>query len=449
MALNLEKRLDGTFFFRRTYLKDGKQKALRVSLKTKSYKTAKILAIQILAGVEMDKLLANILSNPSSIKKLEVEYDDKRDIKKVVVNNDADKQYFLEVQESIEKQRQAEHQRTIELIKLQRQIPASDHVSNTTKLNETVISELLDEYISSSKITPDVLSKYKRVIGDFVAFCKKSEIYYLHQVTRKIANTYLKDMRNSGKEDKTIKNYFGVLNTFWNFQIKTGEIETLSPFSGHNFNIDEEAREPFTIEELNKIFASDFVIENMQNKFILLLLLTTGARPNEICQLWTDDVFQKIDESSGQPIWIIRITKNVKRGQTLKTKPSNRIIYLNDLLIQKGFIDYLQSKPLGMLFKLTKPTNKTWSAFFSSDFTDLLRNQLKIDNKVLYCFRHTANNRLKDKLVPSEAREDLLGQEQVGTNKKVYSIPHSPIKLKQLTEAHLFFDEVTSINNLN
>jgi len=38
MALNLEKRKDGTYFFRYTYLMNGKQKAQRVSLKTKQYK---------------------------------------------------------------------------------------------------------------------------------------------------------------------------------------------------------------------------------------------------------------------------------------------------------------------------------------------------------------------------------------------------------------------------
>jgi hypothetical protein len=141
---------------------------------------------------------------------LEVEYDDNRNITKLVVNDYADKQNFLEVQESIKKQRQAEHERTIELIQLQKQLPPSSHTQNVAIPAGATISELLDDYISISKVTADVVKKYKRVIGDFVAFCNENEINFLHQVTRKFVYSYLKHMGSNGKEDKTCKNYFGV-----------------------------------------------------------------------------------------------------------------------------------------------------------------------------------------------------------------------------------------------
>lgn len=448
MALNLEKRQDGTFYFRRTYYLNGKQKAVRTSLKTKSYKTARILAIHILSGIGVDKLLSDLLSKTKDIKKFEVEYDENRNIKKLAVKDAADNQNFLEVQDKLEMHRQAEHKRAIELQQLKNQASVNNHSISLIAIHGTGISDLLYEYIESIGVTNDVKSKYCRVIGDFVAFCTHNKIQSLPQVNRKFVFSYLKNLRANNKSDKTIKNNFGVLNTFWNFQIKAGEIETASPFSGHSFDVGDEGREPFSLEELNKIFASDFVTQNQQNKFILLLLLTTGARPTEICQLWNDDIYQQIDESTGQLVWVIRITKNTKRGQTLKTKSSNRFIYLHDLLIQKGFLEFLKSKPVGMLFKLTKPAQKTWSVFFSNDFSALLKDRLHIENKVLYCFRHTTNNRLKNKLVNVEVRENFLGHKPLGTNADDYSKAHTPANLKQLTEAHLFFSEVESINNL-
>ena len=448
MSLNLEKRQDGTFYFRRTYNLNGKQKAVRTSLKTKSYKTARILAIQILAGVGVDKLLSDLLSKTKGINKFEVEYDENRNIKKLAVKDAADTQNFLEVQNKLEEQRQAEHKRAIELQQLKNQASVNSHSINPIAIHGTGMSELLDEYIESIGVTNDVKSKYCRVIGDFVVFCTHNKIQSLTQVNRKFVFSYLKNLRANSKSDKTIKNNFGVLNTFWNFQIKVGEIETPSPFSGHSFDVGDEGREPFSLEELNKIFASDFVTQNQQNKFLLLLLLTSGARPNEICQLLSDDIYEEKDESTGQLIWVIRITKNQKRKQTLKTKSSNRIIYLHDLLVQKGLLKFLYSKPFGMLFKLTKPTKKTWSTFFSADFSTLLRDQLKIEDKVLYCFRQTTNHILKNKNVNVEAREDLLGHKPQGTNADDYSKAHTPANLKKLTEAHLFFSEVESINNL-
>ena len=401
-----------------------------------------------MAGVGVDKLLSDLLSKTKGIKKFEVEYDENRNIKKLAVKDAADNQNFLEVQDKLEMHRQAEHKRAIELIQLKNQPSAISLSPNPAIASRTTITDLFNEYINSSPITVDARSKYRRVIGDFVTFCTSNEFYYLHQINRKFTFTYLKHMRSLGKEDKTCKNYFGVLNTFWNFQMKAGEIEVSSPFSGHDFDIEHEGRAPFSLEELNKVFASYFVTQNQQNKFILLLLLTTGARPTEICQLWNDDIYQQIDESTGQLVWVIRITKNTKRGQTLKTKSSNRFIYLHDLLIQKGFLEFLKSKPVGMLFKLTKPAQKTWSVFFSNDFSALLKDRLHIENKVLYCFRHTTNNRLKNKLVNVEVRENFLGHKPLGTNADDYSKAHTPANLKQLTEAHLFFSEVESINNL-
>jgi integrase len=139
--------------------------------------------------------------------------------------------------------------------------------------------------------------------------------------------------------------------------------------------------------------------------FICLLQLTTGARPNEICQLWTDDI-----EINQDGIHQIRFVEIEKRQQNLKTKASDRQIYLDKLLIKFGFIEYLGKRKLGMVFDLNKPTQKNWSTFISAHFTKILR-QIGIEKKTMYCFRHTATSRFLDHRVDKKIVQDLVGHE--------------------------------------
>lgn len=61
MNLYLEKRPDGTYYFRQTKLVNKKQVVKRISLKTRSAKIAKLLAIQLLA-----KTLKRLITNNKS-----------------------------------------------------------------------------------------------------------------------------------------------------------------------------------------------------------------------------------------------------------------------------------------------------------------------------------------------------------------------------------------------
>jgi integrase len=181
---------------------------------------------------------------------------------------------------------------------------------------------------------------------------------------------------------------------------------------------------PFSNEELQKIFNNDKLKLNKKLFFVCLLLVTTGARPNEICQLWTDDIYQD------NGIYKIRIVENEARDQSLKTKSSKRIIYLNSIVEKFGFIEYIKNQKDGMIFDLKKPKKKTYSTFISLDFTEILRS-IGIEKKTMYCFRHTVVNRLKQYLVLQSINEDLVGHEGKGTNATVYSQQHSAENLKK------------------
>lgn len=81
-------------------------------------------------------------------------------------------------------------------------------------------------------------------------------------------------------------------------------------------------------------------------------MLTSGARPSEICQLWHDNIIK--DDG----FYIIKIRANADREQTLKTKQSERDIYLHPLVIKHGFLEYLETRKNKNLFDLPKAKGK-------------------------------------------------------------------------------------------
>lgn len=447
MKLYLEKRPDGTYYFRQTKLVNKKQVVKRISLKTRSVKIAKLLAIQLLAKITMDK-----------INKFEAEYDSKGNLIKLNVADEADKQNFMDIQMMIEGHKAALHKRELDRLELEARIDkvktdneeakrdkSQDQAKEelylklSQKYSGETLQNLIDTYFEELTVKSiQTRQKYLRIISKFNNFCLSKEIKYLSQLDRKFVKTYITHLRKEKQKDKNIKNMMGVLTTFFKVQIVNGETTNPDPFTGHNFDIDdEEGRLPFTIEELNKIFNSSFVKDNQQNKFILLLLLTTGARPNEICQLMAHDIYK---DTSGD-FHILDINDDGYE-KTLKNRASKRKIYIHQLLIDHGFLDYLGTRTNKRLFDLTKPTNKNFSVFFSEDFSELLRDELEIKVKVLYCFRHTAINRLKQNKVNHEIREDLTGHTPEGVNAKTYTQKYDPAMLRSETQELLFFREV-------
>ncbi len=444
----LERRKNGTFYFRQVYQYNGKQIAKRISLKTSDITVARFLALQFKARIEMIDF--------NNVKKFDVSYDDNGNIKSVNVKSESDAQNLQEFLKLQEIHKAEAHKRDIEKLKLQQEFDKkitdkkkeeflkSEKGELYQKLEAKLIhkeklTQLKDAYIAELEVTENTKYKYNLFIGKFITYANSLNVFDLSGIDRKLVYAYLLYLRNfEHKSDSTIKNIFNNLSSFFNHLIRTGEaINQVNPFVGHKLkdDKDDKNRLPFTNDELQNIFSSDKLQSNKKLFFVCLLLVTTGARPNEICQLWTDDIY--IDNG----IYKIRIVENSNRDQTLKTKSSERVIYLNSILEEFNFTEYLKSKKLGMIFELKKPAQKTYSTFISQDFTELLRS-IGIEKKTMYCFRHTVIDRLKQSLVLKSINEDLVGHEGQGTNAKVYSQQHSAENLKKETEEILKYREI-------
>ncbi|MBO9644008.1 MAG: tyrosine-type recombinase/integrase [Pseudacidovorax sp.] len=453
----LERRRNGVYYFRQVLETNGKQISKRISLRTTDIRIAKFIALQFKARIEM--------IDAKNIKKFNISYDSEGRPVSVQTTDSQDARDLNEFLKLQEAHRAEAHKRDMERLKFQQQLLEGEqkqreqaaYLQSPKGQEMTALRERLEEklkprevadqltplkqhYLEELTTTENTKYKYNNFISKFIDYCTRHTVYDITGVDRKLVYSYLLYLRKEeAKSDNTIKNIFNTLSTFFNHLIQTGETSATNPFTGHKLNTEESGREPFTLEDLNAIFSCDGLRRNQKLFYICLLLLTTGARPNEICQLWTDDI------TLGDDINTIRIVGNKERDQTLKTASSKRIIYLHPLLVKLGFLQYLNGKNLGMVFDLKKPATKTYSTFISEEFTQILRS-LGIEKKTMYCFRHTVINRLKQAKVLQTINEDLVGHEGQGTNAKVYSQQHSAENLRDETQEILSYREVKPLH---
>jgi len=152
-----------------------------------------------------------------------------------------------------------------------------------------------------------------------------------------------------------------------------------------------QGKEPYTHDQLFKLFNSDY--NKLEDKYywIPLIGLHTGARINEICQMDKSDV-KKIDG-----IWCFDImSSNINNGddkKRVKRESSKRVIPIHQKLMELGFLDYVNSRSnKKKLFDVTYTVTNGYSGSVGSYW---LRYQEKCGlsgNVSFHSFRKTVIN---------------------------------------------------------
>lgn len=218
----------------------------------------------------------------------------------------------------------------------------------------------------------------------------------------------------------TFNNYVKNLTTFFSYAVREGYCSR-NPFDGlrvrQRRKVSEE-RSAFSAEDLKLLFnRATYAPAHGQkpNQYWLPLLgLYTGARLNELCQLYTDDVVT-ID---GIACIHIRATRP---DQKLKTASSERLVPLHSKLLELGFLAYVETvREAGserVFPELTCHKKHGYSAAPSKWFTRV-REQLGFRDdaakKDFHSFRHTLADHLKQKGVAEALVGGLLGHQTGG-----------------------------------
>ncbi|EJL6303542.1 site-specific integrase [Vibrio cholerae] len=231
---------------------------------------------------------------------------------------------------------------------------------------------------------------------------------------------------------RTIKGIIQCMSTFCTWCVSHGYIKT-----NHFYKLPtlkpraKDVRFDFNDEQLTSIFHMDdytrFKFKHNYYYWIPLLLRLTGARLNELCQLWCEDI-KLIDN-----IWCLVIHEN-HDGQRVKNMHSARIIPIHSALLERGFIEFVKSKDTDLLFDELKATNGYYSHDVSKWFARR-RATLGFGKGLdAHSFRHTFSSELKRKEVSTTIVEELLGHSHNSISFDLYGKKFQASKLLEVVE---------------
>jgi integrase len=296
-------------------------------------------------------------------------------------------------------------------------------------------SEALEAHLAElarSPIAATTLSGYRMQGAAFVDFSKDAP---LHNVTRAMASDFL-DQLAKDRTNQTVNAYSALCAAVFATARRRGRFSGDSPFEDQKRRAAVKSHLPFSIPELNKLFASaKFEIKPKHHNtksalpWAAAIAAYSGARREEIAQLRAQDL-RKIDG-----VWSIDITPDAGK---LKTKSSKRIVPVHSKLIAAGLIKYHAALPAdGRLFpglKARASKNKFGAAL--GEAFERWRRDLGIvrPGVTFHSFRHGVASELERAGAAQTDVARILGHEIEGMSFGVYSRGPGLARLRNVVE---------------
>lgn len=282
--------------------------------------------------------------------------------------------------------------------------------------------------------------------------------------------TIARDHQLTIKNDLTIKRHIGHISEILNYGLKNHMLR-FNPAAdfkrGRGSKKSSSAqgdRDVFDQEELTRIFSVDWFQTGTGrfeakgwtdwrpfNYWLPLMGLLTGARINELSQLYLDDVVQ-----SDSGVWYFDFNLNqpdkadadsLERDKSLKTMNSIRVVPMHPLLVQFGlpaYADALRKAGYSRLFpELTRDKVKGYGKPAGSWFNErFLGRKLGIERngkKVFHSLRHNFLTALERLDTPESVRAQLAGHQRGKTESgSRYTKDRSVGELKPLIDGLAF-----------
>jgi len=227
-------------------------------------------------------------------------------------------------------------------------------------------------------------------------------------------------------------NYVGALSSVFSFAEKEGYISS-SPFKRMKITQKRKAssyRDIISGEDITKILdhLKQYKDTRPQYYYIPLILYYTGARRNEIAQLYKSDV-RKIDG-----VWCIDINDDAP-DKFLKNINSARIIPVHSGLIQAGLLEYMDTINTERLFPQLSYSERNGYGFNISNMFTKLKKSFGLSDKItLHSFRHSFVHHLKVNDVPEPKVGYLVGHNSNSITYNTYGKEYAPSQLKDIVE---------------
>ena len=295
-------------------------------------------------------------------------------------------------------------------------------MSPAAKSLAPLLSVLSDRYQKEKALSwaTKEFSNQKNYIGSFIkALGDRPAVDYGKADVVKFKDGLL----NSGKSPTTINKYLQKLSLLFNWLANHHE-GVVNPGAGLKLRRVKEvnSRSGYTAEERRQ-FIGWAEQQEPHRRWIALLGLFTGARANEICQLYADDV-QQVDG-----LWCLNI-RSGRPDQKLKTCNSARLVPLHRHLLQAGFIEFVTGRAGGRLFTELPHRQDGYSHLWGQWFS----RHRPVD-KDFHSLRHTVATVLKDHGVPLQYAAAILGHTNGAISYDRYGGDVSLEKLKLVIES--------------
>ncbi|MCF5911888.1 site-specific integrase [Aeromonas veronii] len=305
----LERRNNGIWYYKKTWVVDGARKVTRKSLNTYDKKEAQLRAMQLYFNVEGSQHTSDIpTQQPRTL-------DDGFVVPAVEPELSA---MPMNLVDSLLEQQEA----TIEDV--------------SQEVGALQLQSIVDAYIKENGHLWGVkeTNAYKSLFNRFI---KYSGIAYLEQCTKQKAVEFKQSLITSGLSNTTINKFIGKLSNL--FDYIHAHYEHSNIFDGLKIKRakQETTRTAYTKQEAQELIKFANKQQQQHHKFMVLLGLYTGCRANELAQLYTSDIV-KVDN-----VWSILI-QATKADQKLKTKNASRIVPVHSELIKQGFIEFVKSR---------------------------------------------------------------------------------------------------------
>lgn len=317
-----------------------------------------------------------------------------------------------------------------------------EKVFQPIKVRQHLVSDVIHDFIkensSSDKWSIKTTNEYQSVLDLFVQIVGDIPINEISfDITRQFKNVVQKLPPNMNKlevyrgksieeiiempdiprlETRTVNKKIVRLSTFFNWAIRNYDGIDKNYAEGLQISQKKKAsneRDHFNDADLCKIFdPKKYLIATSTGKtnakyWIPLIAIFTGARINEICQLHLIDIKQDTN------IWYFNL-KDDSEDKSFKNKPSEREVPVHSILINLGFIQYVekmkQQRKQRLFPELTRGRDgyqKYIGRWFNGNY--LVDIGVKTSKKVFHSFRHTVANKLKQQMIDQNLAAEILG----------------------------------------
>lgn len=338
------------------------------------------------------------------------------------------------------------------------QVLLSVREADSPESSGPLISEVLNDYLQeqqregvSVKTLSDkrsVVQLFIRIVGDLpINEISREEARRFKSVALRLpprinllSDKPLEQLIDAAEETisiTTFNNYVKNLSTVFGYAENEGYTAS-NPFKGLRVQQKQKAntlRERFTDEDLSKLFNAVQKYRNTEKYYrywLPILGMFTGARLNELCQLYLSD-FVEID---GIQCIHFQATHD---DQSLKTPTSERVVPIHSKLVELGLLDFVERQhSLGhdRLFQTLSLHKQNGYSQAPSRWFAGLRAALGFADgegrKDFHSFRHTVADILKQQGVSESLIGGILGHSTGGITYTRYGKDFRPDVLKPI-----------------